>query len=329
MHFGVLFPILFFFTELNASNIGQGADDVLQLYEEFKKEYGKSFIGDEDHRRFEIFKQNLERAKVYEQAEGETATYGVTQFFDLTPEEFREIYATSMYDNKTFDSSELIQLETVGTLPDQFDWREYHAVGPVRNQGRCGDSWAFSAIGNIEGQWFMKIRRLLSLSQQELLDCDTINHGCGGGSPINAFEAVKQLGGLELADDYPYLGFQEQCELDHRKLVVQVNGSIVIPKDENQIAEYLYKHGPLSVGINVSPLQYYTSGILHPSTSNCDPVELDYSVLAVGFGNEQGVPYWTLKNSWGVKWGEQGYFRLYRGNGTCGINEAAVSVIVA
>ncbi|TGZ68101.1 hypothetical protein CRM22_004442 [Opisthorchis felineus] len=309
--------------------LSQKSEYIRQSYEDFKRKYGKYFIGDEDDRRFGIFKDNLKRAKIYQQEDRGTAKYGVTRFFDLTPEEFKALYLTAVYDHRKLNQCGTIELETVGELQDYFDWRDYGAVGPVLDQDICGSSWAFSAIGNIEGQYFMRIHRLLSLSVQQLVDCDRIDQGCAGGSPYGAFEGIQQLGGLELEADYPYLGHQDNCQSNPLRFVVSVNGSVQLPKDEDQIAQYLFDYGPLSVGINGAFLQYYSSGIMHPYWDNCDPAEMNHAGLAVGFGIEQDVPYWIIKNSWSVLWGEQGYFRLYRGNGTCGVNEAVCSATIA
>ncbi|OON23442.1 papain family cysteine protease, partial [Opisthorchis viverrini] len=295
------------------------SEHVRQSYENFKRKYGKYFIGDgrqfvfprslknllsEDDRRFGIFKDNLKRAQIYQQEDRGTAKYGVTRFFDLTPEEFKALYLTATYDHRKLNQSETIEPKPVGEPQDFFDWRDYGAVGPVLDQDRCGSSWAFSAIGNIEGQYFMRIHRLLSLSEQQLVDCDRVDQGCSGGTPYGAFEGIQQLGGLELEVDYPYLGHQDNCQSNPLRFVVSINGSVQLPKDEDQIAQYLFDHGPLSVGVNGALLQYYSSGIMQPFRDNCDPAEMNHAGLAVGFGIEQDVPYWTIKNSWSTLWGE-------------------------
>lgn len=302
--------------------------DVHQLYEEFKQTYGKSFPRDEEQRRFEIFRENLQRARAYQEVEQGTARYGVTRFSDLTPDEFRQIYATATYATEQRSFIEKIPVRKVHKQPESFDWRDSGAVGPVADQGRCGSCWAFSAIGNIEGQLFVKTGHLRSLSVQEILDCDRIDHGCAGGSPPQAFKAAIELGGLELDADYSYVGYEGQCRADPSRFIAHVNGSTMLPDDEVQIAQHLFTYGPLSVGVNSAPLQYYISGIIHPASTYCDPTELDQSVLAIGFGSEQNITYWILKNSWGSMWGEQGFFRLHRGNGTCGVNQAVYTAQV-
>ncbi|GAA47435.1 cathepsin F [Clonorchis sinensis] len=270
--------------------IGTKSGYIRQSYEDFKRKYGKQFIGD--------------------------------------AEEFKALYLTAMYDHRKLNQSKTTEPETVGEPQDSFDWRDYGAVGPVLDQDRCGASWAFSAIGNIEGQYFMRVHRLLSLSEQQLVDCDRIDQGCAGGTPYGAFEGIQQLGGLELEADYPYLGHQDNCQSNPLRFVVSINGSVQLPKDEDQIAQYLFDHGPLSVGINGALLQYYSSGIMQPLWDNCNPAEMNHAGLAVGFGFEQDVPYWTIKNSWGMLWGEEDnikqaefYQTLERGTALYGVTQ--------
>ncbi|KAF5400470.1 Cysteine proteinase [Paragonimus heterotremus] len=136
------------------------------------------------------------------------------------------------------------------------------------------------------------------------------------------------MGGLEAQEDYPYVGREQKCRLDKSKLLAKINGSIVLEKDEGKQAAWLAEHGPMSTSLNANYLQYYRSGISHPSKDECDPEELNHAVLTVGYGTKNGIPYWIIKNSWGTSWGENGYFRLYRGDGTCGIEQDVSSAII-
>ena len=100
-------------------------------------------------------------------------------------------------------------------------------------------------------------------------------------------------------------------------------------ENEEDIKNYLLKTGPLAVALNADPLQYYDSGILDLDTEECDPEGMNHAVTLVGYGSENGNDYWIVKNSWGTSWGEQGYFRIARGKGTCGINTYITSAILA
>ncbi|XP_076030405.1 cathepsin F-like [Oratosquilla oratoria] len=175
---------------------------------------------------------------------------------------------------------------------------------------------------------------LYSLSEQELVDCDTLDQGCDGGLPDNAYQSIEKLGGLETEAAYPYDGEDEQCHLDESNIKVKVNGSVDIDQDEENIAKWLAGNGPVSIGINANALQFYMGGVSHPLKFLCNPEDLDHGMFIVGYGVHttkylhRRQPYWIVKNSWGPDWGEEGYYRVCRGHGTCGVNCMASSAIV-
>ncbi|KAF7244247.1 hypothetical protein EG68_09792 [Paragonimus skrjabini miyazakii] len=299
-------------------------DNARELYEQFKRDYGKRYVNDDDQKRFAIFKDNLVRAQNYQLQEQGTARYGVTQFSDLTPEEFAAKFLSLRMD----DQVERVQLNDLKPAPESVDWRKRGAVTPVENQGSCGSCWAFSVAGNVESQWFVKTGQLVSLSKQQLVDCDVKDSGCDGGFPPVTYGEVIRMGGLEAQQNYPYIGREQTCRLDSSKLLAKVDGSIVLEANEEKQAAWLAEHGPTSVGLNANYLQFYQHGISHPSRSQCSPEWLNHGVLSVGYGNEGDITYWIIKNSWGAEWGESGYFRLYRGDGTCGIEKVVSSAIM-
>ncbi|OON23445.1 papain family cysteine protease [Opisthorchis viverrini] len=320
---------------LNARTL-QETENARQLYEEFKQKYKKTYVNDDDEYRFGVFKDNLLRAHQLQIMEKGTAEYGVTQFSDLTSQEFETHYLGLKYEGMP-DTEESSPRKHVVMDEDSFDWRDHGAVGPVLNQGSCGSCWAFSTIGNIEGQWFLKTGDLLRLSEQQLIDCDSVDEGCYGGYPTKAYGAIIEMGGLELNSDYPYKAFAEKCQMDRQKLRVYINDSVVFPRSESLQAEVLKLMGPLSSALNANSLQvskangdsvfpvflfpqFYKSGIVHLPVTSCVPQALNHAVLTVGYGTENGLPYWTVKNSWGTAFGEDGYFRIHRGSGTCGID---------
>nr|AAY81946.1 cysteine protease 8 [Paragonimus westermani] len=307
-----------------AVNTVRVPDNARELYEQFKRDYGKAYANEDDQKRFAIFKDNLVRAQQYQMQEQGTAKYGVTQFSDLTPEEFEAKYLGLRIDEQV----DRVQLNDLQTAPASVDWREKGAVGPIENQGSCGSCWAFSVVGNIEGQWFLKTGYLVSLSKQQLVDCDTVDNGCYGGYPPYTYKEIKRMGGLELQSDYPYTGWGHGCRLDRSKLFAKIDDSIVLEADEEKQAAWLAEHGPMSTCLNAKYLQFYQSGILHPSKAMCSPEGLNHAVLTVGYDTKHGIPYWIIKNSWGTSWGEDGYFRIYRGDGTCGIDRLTTSAII-
>ncbi|KAJ6739128.1 CYSTEINE PROTEASE RD19C-RELATED [Salix koriyanagi] len=199
-------------------------------------------------------------------------------------------------------------------LPEDFDWRDKGAVGPVKNQGSCGSCWSFSATGALEGAHFLATGELVSLSEQQLVDCDhecdpeepgSCDSGCNGGLMNSAFEYSLKAGGLMREEDYPYT---------------------------DQIAANLVKNGPLAVAINAVFMQTYIGGVSCPYICSR---RLDHGVLLVGYGSAgyapvrmKEKPYWIIKNSWGEKWGENGFYKICRGRNVCGV-DSMVSTVAA
>ncbi|KAF4518146.1 hypothetical protein B566_EDAN008848 [Ephemera danica] len=323
--------------------LGRGNHDIhYGMFREFMVKHGKSYASrTEERRRFHIFRANLRKIQTLQDTEQGTARYGVTPFADLTTQEFKERHLGLNHNVKDRRKMKLKKAVIPNIqLPPEFDWRHYNVVTPVKNQGACGSCWAFSVTGNVEGQWALRRGTLLSLSEQELVDCDKLDNGCNGGLPINAYEAIQKLGGLETESDYPYDGQDEKCHFDKSEVKATVVGGLNITSNETQMAQWLF----------------YFGGVSHPWKMLCDPDNLDHGVLIVGYGvhttsirhrkmpywlikNSWGpgwaypifnktLPYWTIKNSWGPSWGEQGYYRVYRGDGTCGVNQMATSAII-
>ncbi|CAH1637571.1 unnamed protein product [Spodoptera littoralis] len=308
-----------------------------QLFYNFLTTYSPSYVNDysQMQKRFEIFKNNIKKIHEFNVHEKGTAIYGVTRFADLTYEEFSSIYM-GLNTNLTNENQVPMKKADIPDIkiPDDFDWREHDAVTEVKDQGSCGSCWAFSVTGNIEGQWKMQSGQLISLSEQELVDCDKLDDGCNGGLPDNAYRAIEQMGGLELESDYPYEGVGEKCEFNKTLAKVQISGAVNITTNETGMAQWLVHNGPISIGINANAMQFYMGGISHPWKMLCNPTNLDHGVLIVGYGIKdyplfhKKLPYWIIKNSWGKSWGEQGYYRVYRGDGTCGVNQMASSAII-
>ncbi|XP_044126780.1 cathepsin F [Bufo gargarizans] len=302
--------------------------ETLSLFKDFVTTYNKKYKDDEEAlMRLQIFSQNFKKAKEIQEKDQGTAEYGVTKFSDLTEEEFRTLYLNPLLSSQPSRPMKMA-LAPTDPPPAQWDWREHGAVTEVKNQGMCGSCWAFSVTGNIEGQWFLKKGSLISLSEQELVDCDGVDMACGGGLPSNAYEAIEKLGGLESEQDYSYLGHKEQCSFSTNKVSAYINSSVEIPKDETQIAAWLAQNGPISIALNAFAMQFYRKGISYPFRILCNPWMIDHAVLLVGYGDRDGKPFWAIKNSWGTDWGEEGYYYLHRGTGSCGMNTMCSSAVI-
>ena len=213
------------------------------------------------------------------------------------------------------------------TTEAEVDWVAKGAVTPVKNQGSCGSCWAFSTTGSMEGAHFIKTGTLLSLSEQNLVDCSTKNNGCHGGDMDLAFKYTESAA-LESEKNYPYKGekwFNKGCKYDSSKGEVKVTSFHDVTANSSEALKAAIAKGPVSVAIEAdkSAFRFYSTGIIK-ATAGCG-TNLDHGVLAVGYGTENGTPYYKVKNSWGAGWGEEGYVRLeiVDGNGTCGIQMAA------
>ncbi|XP_054580605.1 cathepsin F isoform X2 [Eptesicus fuscus] len=298
------------------------------LFKDFITTYNRTYETEEEAQwRMSIFINNMIRAQKIQALDRGTAQYGVTKFSDLTEEEFRTIYLNPLL--KGEPGKKMRPVKSVGDpAPPEWDWRKEGAVTKVKNQGMCGSCWAFSVTGNVEGQWFLKRGDLLSLSEQELVDCDRVDKACMGGLPSNAYSAIKTLGGLETEDDYSYSGHLQTCSFSAEKVKVYINDSVELSHNEQELAAWLAKNGPISIAINAFGMQFYRHGISHPLRPLCSPWFIDHAVLLVGYGNRSDVPFWAIKNSWGTDWGEEGYYYLHRGSGACGVNVMASSAVV-
>lgn len=294
-------------------------------FQKFMKKYNKHYSSIQEYMaRFNIFRQSLKQKSngLYKK--------GITQFSDLTENEFRRKYLNlNINILNTLQYTE-VQHTISGEAPEAFNWVDQKALGAVKNQGSCGSCWAFSTVGNLEGLYYIKYGENKRFSEQQLVDCDDKDEGCNGGLMENTFEWIKENGGVQLESDYPYKGRDQQCKQDKEKLVVKVDSFVKLDSvDEEVIKEYLYKTGPLAIALNANPLQYYYGGIVDDDEKSCDPQGLNHGVVLVGYGSENGVDYWIVRNSWGASWGEKGYFRMLRGKGTCGINTYVTSAVLA
>ncbi|KOB68904.1 Cathepsin L-like protease [Operophtera brumata] len=201
------------------------------------------------------------------------------------------------------------------TLPDQVDWRKKGAVTEIKDQGKCGSCWAFSTTGSLEGQHFRKTGYLVSLSEQNLIDCSSAygNNGCEGGLMDNAFKYIKDNRGIDKENSYPYEGIDDKCRSNSG---ADDTGFVDVPEgDEKKLMAAVATFGPVSVAIDAShyTFKHYSSGVYYDE--NCSSTEMDHAVSG---------DYWLVKNSWSRTWGEHGYIKLARNrNNHCGIASCA------
>ncbi|NWZ36891.1 CATH protein, partial [Brachypodius atriceps] len=212
--------------------------------------------------------------------------------------------------------------------PDSIDWRKKgNFVTPVKNQGACGSCWTFSTTGCLESAIAISTGKLLSLAEQQLVDCAQAfnNHGCSGGLPSQAFEYILYNKGLMGEDSYPYRAKNGTCKFQPEKAIAFVKDVINITQyDEDGMVEAVGKHNPVSFAFEVtSNFMHYRKGVYSNPRCEHTPDKVNHAVLAVGYGEQDGIPYWIVKNSWGRLWGMQGYFLIERGKNMCGLAACA------
>uniref|UniRef100_A0A0K8T3S5 Counting factor associated protein D n=2 Tax=Lygus hesperus TaxID=30085 RepID=A0A0K8T3S5_LYGHE len=211
------------------------------------------------------------------------------------------------------------------TLPIDFDWRLYGAVNPVKDQSICGSCWSFGTTGTIEGAYFVKTGKLISLSEQALVDCSWGygNNGCDGGLDYTSYEWIMKHGGIPLEEEYgPYLAMDGRCHSDKVKLVAPITGWVnVTAHNERALKLSIFKHGPVSIAINASlkTFSFYSNGVYYDPKCKGGIDDLDHAVLAVGYGWLNHKKYWLVKNSWSNHWGNDGYILMQIKNNNCGV----------
>jgi cysteine peptidase B len=297
---------------------------MLKEWKEFKKVYDRSYETKADELyRFGVFVKNMETSKKLNEAPGNKATYGMTKFSDLTPEEFKATYLTYRPSNVTRDTTNTIaSTGATATPPCSINWTTKGATTPIYNQGQCGSCWAFSATEQIETMFYLGgAGALTKFSMQQIVSCDTTCDGCNGGEPYLAYKYIMNAGGIETYSDYPYSsgnGITGSCKFNKADIYAKVNSWKYISQSasgEATMASTVCSTSPLSICVDASTWQNYRGGIV---TSNCG-TQLDHCVQAVGLVQSGSPPYWIVRNQWGVTWGEQGYIYLEYGVDMCGL----------
>merc|ERR1712150_328247 len=180
------------------------------------------------------------------------------------------------------------------STPSHHDWRDEGVLNDVKDQKSCGSCWAFSAVGSTEAAWARAGNGLVSLSEQELVDCG--------------------------AGDYPYTAHNavHGCQYDDDKKAASISGYKRISGDIS--ADSVYENGPHSIYLYAnSNFQHYSSGIF--DDASCPKYSYNHAVVNVGFDTDD--EYWLVRNSWGTTWGEAGHIRIATGHNICNCEKYA------
>ncbi|XP_069051664.1 procathepsin L-like [Lepisosteus oculatus] len=302
-------------------------------FEKWKLKHGRNYSSPvEESRRKETWLSNLKLVIEHNTlADLGLKSYrlGMTAFADMDNEEYKHMMfqgCLGHFNTTKAKSGFTFQAKDSNVL-DSVDWRTMGYVTGVKNQLSCGSCWAFSATGSLEGQHFRATGKLVSLSEQQLVDCSRAfgNYGCGGGLMDQAFLYIKAAGGIDTEDFYPYEARDSTCRFSPNTIGSTCSGYFdVVPRDESTLQSAVAIMGPVSVGIDAGnpSFQLYKSGIY--DEPGCSSTSLNHGVLVVGYGTESTKDYWIVKNSWGVSWGENGYIRMSRNkHNQCGIASLA------
>ncbi|XP_053157468.1 procathepsin L-like isoform X2 [Hemicordylus capensis] len=290
-----------------------------QAWNDWKSTHDKVYSeGKEEAFRRAIWEKNLAMVEQHnrEEALGEhTYRMGMNQFSDWTDEEFNErmsCFSPPDLAEETGGNETIFQESDTLEIPKWINWRAKGYVTPVKDQDRpyqCGSCWAFSATGALEALHFKKTGKLVSLSEQNLVDCVKSSNGCHRGSYSEAFKYVRDNKGINSEKTYPYKAKQGRCHYNPRMRAATCAGFRDYNNGNERHLEYLVGTvGPISVAVNGDCLRHYRSGIL--DSKKCSKY-LNHAVLAVGYDtskiNGRRVEYWILKNSWSTRWGLKGY----------------------
>lgn len=300
-----------------------------QAWDIFKSQHGKAYASEQEERlRRNLFADNLRKIESHNYLfEMGLKSYkmGINQFSDMAPAEIRNFTGLRQIEKTKNDHATYLSLNNV-VLPKSVDWRDKGYVTPVKSQGGCGSCWAFSATGSLEGQHFRKTGQLVSLSEQNLVDCagDQGNEGCKGGLMDKAFQYIKDNGGIDTEDSYPYEAVDGTCRYKKKNMGATVTGFVDVESgSESLLMEAVATVGPVSVAINALDSFFQYKGGVYEA-DDCDPEKLNHGVLAVGYGTLDGKDYWLIKNSWGQRWGINGYVLMARNKkNMCGVASLA------
>jgi len=257
-----------------------------------------------------------------------TSRVGHNQFSDWTHEEYKMLLGYK----PDLRTSEYNPMPYTVSNNDSVNWVTAGAVTPVKDQGQCGSCWSFSTTGALEGAHFVATGELVSYSEQQFVSCDyglVKNLGCNGGLMDKAFSYAESTA-ITTEAEYPYTsgaGQRASCDSSlYADATLKVKSYFDVTKNDSDALKAALDTAPVSVAIEADKtvFQYYTSGVI---TGSACGTNLDHGVLAVGYGTENGTPYYLVKNSWNSTWGDQGYVKIgiESGAGVCGIQSGPPS----
>jgi cathepsin L len=301
-------------------------------FEDYVAEFGKHYGLAEYAMRKTIFERELAAIRAHNKDTSKTWTEGVNKYTDATPEEFSALrgYVKGARPAKRSLAQQPLQVVKPSALPTNVDWRDKGVVTPAKDQASCGSCWTFATAETLESHYAIKTGKLVTLSEQQILDCTpNPQHcggtgGCGGGTAELAYARIAEIGGLTSEALYPYVsggGRNYQCKNPLPAPVAKVSNYTKLPENEyDPLLNAVATVGPIAISVDAAAWGRYSSGVF--DGCNQKNPDIDHAVVLVGYGTDDKLgDYWLVRNSWGASWGEKGYIRLKRSSTVeCGVD---------
>lgn len=357
-HFFSYFAFVFYVLSIQGKDLSLSSDHVYnetkrmdahaavrKMFKEFVKTHNKTYVDDPEEysRRLSIFKESLARHAKLNAREWEqkgTAVYGVNQFSDWTPQEFRDFLrrgsrnyhrlvtnSIQISEKKCLENFCDLKLNATST-PYKQDWTKKGKVTAVKNQGKCGGCWAFTATECVETQWAIAGNTLTELSVQELISCSRPK-GCSGG---NTYEALVWLETenytLAPASEFPYVDKEATCKtnlLKEQGAKIKCGCPLLNKTEQTEMKQLVGLYGPLAVNVDATMWHDYLGGIIQ---HHCTDTDINHAVQITGYDFNGNIWYWIVRNSWGSSYGDNGYLYIKMGDNLCGVANSPSFVII-
>lgn len=318
----------------------EGAPSLESSWSRYKTQHSKVYSSSaEDAKRSQLFAATDNLIKAHNSNPSRTFTMIHTKFSDMTGQERKSYLGRVVPTN--FNRSSSVQLFSAERspsdrqLPALVDLRKDPCMQPIRNQESCGSCWAFASSAVLEFTTCTKNgNKPISLSPQQLVDCDRVSYGCNGGFGFWSWAYVAKAGGQNTLASYPYIAKTSTCKFKSAASAIGAKVHNVTPiglirnKDVNTMMAILANRGVIDIGFAVaSPFFNAGSGVF--TDKSCGTMQQNHEMVAVGYGTDsKNVNYWIVRNSWGTGWGQAGYVLIQRGVNLCRIEELAAIVFL-